>query len=155
MISWLSDCLRTIKIQILKTRTILFGSKTKNDYLLLWFSLTYHYPFCRGIFNCRWFPGSEFFDYLDFNLYPIQPPYSRLIKVECQNDGSSRLNINEISGFYEQIQRNTTYIIHPDEILADNFVFMVKATQDARVLGQFTEEGQELIEEMMEVIKKK
>jgi len=97
---------------------------------------------------------SEFFDYLNFNLYPIRPPYSRLIKVECQNDGSSRLNIKEISGFYEQIQRNTNYIIHPDEILADNFIFMVKATQDARVLGQFTEEGQELIEAMMEVMKK-
>jgi len=91
---------------------------------------------------------SEFFDYLEFNLYPVQPPYSRTVKVLSQNDGSSRLDLNEVEGFYEQIQKNTNYIIHPDEILADNFIFMVQAKQDARTLGPFSEEGVRLIEEM-------
>jgi hypothetical protein len=31
----------------------------------------------------------------------------------------------EVEGFYEQIGRNTRYLIHPDEILADNFVLMI------------------------------
>jgi len=30
-----------------------------------------------------------------------------------------------VEGFYEKIGRNTQYIIHPEEILADNFVFLV------------------------------
>jgi hypothetical protein len=94
-----------------------------------------------------------FFDYLDFNLYPIQPPYSGTIKVLSQNDGSSRLDLKKVKGFYEQIQKNTDYIIHPDEILADNFIFLIQANEDARTLGQFTEEGIQLIEEMERVIK--
>jgi hypothetical protein len=32
----------------------------------------------------------------------------------------------EADGFMEQIGRNTGYIIHPDEVLADNFVIMVQ-----------------------------
>lgn len=31
------------------------------------------------------------------------------------------LTIEQVSGFYEQVGRNTEYIIHPEEILADNF----------------------------------
>jgi hypothetical protein len=31
------------------------------------------------------------------------------------------LTIDQVSGFYEQVGRNTEYIIHPEEILADNF----------------------------------
>ncbi len=96
----------------------------------------------------------EFFDYLAFNLYPIQPPYSRTIKVLSQNDGSSRLDLKKVKGFYEQIQKNTDYIIHPDEILADNFIFLIQAKADARTLGQFTEEGIELIEEMGKIIER-
>jgi len=94
----------------------------------------------------------EFFDYLQFNLYPIQSLYSRTIKVISQNDGSSRLNLKTIEGFYEQIQKNTDYIIHPDEILADNFIFLIQAKQDARTLGSFSEEGIELIEAMEKVL---
>jgi len=93
-----------------------------------------------------------FFDYLQFNLYPIQPPYSRTVKVLSNSDGSSRLDLNKVGGFYEQIKKNTNYIIHPDEILADNFIFMVQAKQDARTLGQFSEEGVALIEEMEKII---
>jgi len=97
---------------------------------------------------------SLFFDYLQFNLYPIQPPYSRTIKVVSQNDGSSRLNLETVEGFYEQIQKNTDYIIHPDEILADNFIFLVQAKQDARTLGAFSEEGIQLIEAMENILVK-
>lgn len=32
-------------------------------------------------------------------------------------------NFEEITGFFEQIGRNTDYIIHPEEIMADNFAF--------------------------------
>ena len=95
---------------------------------------------------------SEFFDYLQFNLYPIQSPFESSIKVFSQDDGTSRINLDEVEGFYEQIQRNTNYIIHPDEILADNFIFLVQAKKDPRTLGQFSEEGIKLIEEMEKII---
>lgn len=34
-------------------------------------------------------------------------------------------SMNDISGFFEQIGRNTQYILHPEEIMADNFVFAI------------------------------
>ena len=40
-------------------------------------------------------------------------------------DGESTIDMASISNFYEQIGTNTTYIIHPNEILVDNFVLLV------------------------------
>lgn len=38
-------------------------------------------------------------------------------------DGNPALfKLSEVNGFFQQVGRNTSYIIHPDEILADNFV---------------------------------
>ena len=31
----------------------------------------------------------------------------------------------EVSGFFEQVGRNTKYVIHPEEILADNFALLI------------------------------
>jgi hypothetical protein len=35
------------------------------------------------------------------------------------------LDVGKIQGFYEQVGRNTDYIIHPEEILADNFEYLL------------------------------
>jgi hypothetical protein len=35
-----------------------------------------------------------------------------------------------VKGFHEQIGRNTGYIIHPEEVLADNFVLLVRRETD-------------------------
>jgi hypothetical protein len=32
---------------------------------------------------------------------------------------------SQVPGFSEQVGQNTKYIIHPEEILADNFVFLL------------------------------
>jgi hypothetical protein len=41
-------------------------------------------------------------------------------------NGEPRLyRVREVSGFFEQIGRNTRYIIHPEEIMADNFSLML------------------------------
>jgi hypothetical protein len=55
--------------------------------------------------------GGTFFDYLQFSL-ALREPF-RLVPV------------NEVQGYFEQVGRNTGYIIHPEEILADNFAFAV------------------------------
>ena len=38
--------------------------------------------------------------------------------------------MKQITGFYEQVGRNTGYILHPEEILADNFVHIVFNTEN-------------------------
>lgn len=48
-------------------------------------------------------------------------------RMEAQlRDGEPLLlSVAEVSGFFEQVGRNTAYIIHPEEILADNFSLML------------------------------
>ena len=47
------------------------------------------------------------------------------------SDGQPQLlDPKTTTSFHEQIGKNTRYIIHPDEILADNFVHLVNQTKD-------------------------
>ncbi len=68
--------------------------------------------------------GGEFFEYLQLALLlragsPTAQP----------SGGDTRVvGLQEVSGFFEQVGRNTEYIIHPEEILADNFAMLVLAT---------------------------
>lgn len=63
--------------------------------------------------------GGTFFDYLQFRL-ALRDPF-RLVQV------------NEVQGFFEQVGTNTQYIIHPEEILAENFAFAVTEKPGLRV----------------------
>jgi len=60
---------------------------------------------------------------------------SKLLLVERLGDGAPRpvgdgeavtlVDFEAAGGFFEQVGRNTGYLIHPEEILADNFVLVV------------------------------
>lgn len=65
--------------------------------------------------------GGEFFDYLQLKFIVLPVAAQHLQKQE-----SPRLvDMKDVSGFMEQVGRNTSYIIHPEEILADNFALLV------------------------------
>ena len=99
--------------------------------------------------------GGEFFDYLVFQFIVINAPansddlgYTSLqTKATTPSlvDGKVMLvNPKEAVGFLDQVGRNTNYIIHPDEILADNFVIIATAKSEvpspdvlARIQGVF------------------
>lgn len=62
----------------------------------------------------------------------------RLMKVERQEGGwrpllvegePVMLAVEQLKSFSEQIGQNTKYIIHPDEIMADNFVHLIMQTE--------------------------
>jgi hypothetical protein len=76
--------------------------------------------------------GGSFFDYLVFALVLAQEPPS-LARVE------------EVSGFFEQVGRNTQYIIHPEEIVADNFALLA--------LGQANVPSPEVLQRISNVLK--
>jgi hypothetical protein len=70
--------------------------------------------------------GGNLFAYLTFRL------------LEVENVGGQRqpvlvggqpvlLDPAAVPGYHEQIGRNTKYIIHPEEVLADNFVYLIDA----------------------------
>ena len=56
-------------------------------------------------------------------------------------------SMNDITGFFEQIGRNTQYILHPEEIMADNFVF---AMNDRK-----RQPTQKIIDEIQKRLRKK
>ena len=73
--------------------------------------------------------GSTFFRYLQFRLMVIDRKTSRAIL----KDGKPILwNHQTVEGFFEQIGRNTDYVIHPEETLANNFIHLMTAKQDLK-----------------------
>ena len=55
-------------------------------------------------------------------------------KPILNNDKPTRLKPDEAEGFFEQIGRNTSYILHPEETLANNFVFLITEKKDLKNL---------------------
>ena len=69
--------------------------------------------------------GGSFFKYLQFRL---------LLKAVEDEDATASapsgsepklVEVEEVSGYFEQVGRNSSYIIHPEEILAVNFALIV------------------------------
>lgn len=70
--------------------------------------------------------GGQFFDYLDFKLMAIESPDTPTSSQPLMVEGKPVLvDARKAVGFMEQIGKNTGYIIHPDEILADNFSMII------------------------------
>ena len=73
--------------------------------------------------------GGSFFRYLQFRLMVID----RITSKAILKDGKPILwNHDAVEGFFEQIGRNTDYIIHPEETLANNFVYLMMAKEDLK-----------------------
>ena len=71
--------------------------------------------------------GGEFFDYLTFKLLAVTNA-DAYWEPGLINGRPQLLEPTEVRGFFEQVGNNTSYIIHPDEILADNFVLLISGT---------------------------
>lgn len=99
---------------------------------------------------------STFFAYLEFNLFPIEQTPDGHWKVLVKEDGySSTLNIQTQPDFFRQIKDNTGYIIHPDEVLADNFSFIMQEKNGQKVSMKFSPEGKQLLANLETLLKEK
>lgn len=100
-------------------------------------------------------PGKRsFFGYVEFNLFQIAPNGPDGWKVLTKSDGyTSTLNLQTLPDFFRQIKENTEYIIHPDEILADNFSFLFREKAGGGHTRNFRPEGKKLLAEIEAVIK--
>ena len=75
--------------------------------------------------------GGEFFEYLSAQLLVVERKQSGASVSATYDTAHPRLlGFDQVSGFYEQVGRNTEYIIHPEEILADNFRLLVLQKKD-------------------------
>lgn len=91
-----------------------------------------------------------FFSYLTFQLFEIGDR-AGMWSVKNKDVGYS---VDEISGFWEQIGENTRYIIHPDEVCADNFVILAFAKEkNNQNLEKLSKEGVKLVEDFEKIIR--
>lgn len=75
------------------------------------------------------YSGGTFFDYLVFRLMAVERSGGQWQPV--RDDAEPRLfGPGEVSNFFEQIGTNTNYVIHPEETIANNFVFALTGRDD-------------------------
>ncbi len=69
------------------------------------------------------YDGGDFFKYLNIGFLNLKGTENK--EVDYVDGQAVIYTFKEVSNFYEQVGRNTGYIIHPEEILADNFTFAI------------------------------
>ena len=86
--------------------------------------------------------GGSLFDYLTFKLLVLRKEGQRLIP-ELMDGRPVVIDPRGIDDFTRQIGKNTNYIVHPDEILADNFVLLAGGGEEVptpRILEEMARE---------------
>ena len=96
-----------------------------------------------------------FFNYLKFELFELEKQADGRYLVLTKENGSSTLMLQNLPDFFKKIGDNTQYIIHPDEIIADNFFMMALATQeiDGFDMGKFSAKGKVLIQDVEKAVR--
>jgi hypothetical protein len=89
--------------------------------------------------------GGEFFAYLQFQFLVVEKDGgSGNLKAVSEGSSAKLVGMERVAGFMEQVGRNTNYIIHPEEILADNFALLV--------LNESKVASPEILQKMREVL---
>lgn len=74
--------------------------------------------------------GGTLFKYLQFRLMTVEPDGDGGWRARLTDGRPELFNPKAIDAYAAKIGRNTGYIIHPDEILADNFAHLVLGKND-------------------------
>jgi hypothetical protein len=88
--------------------------------------------------------GGDLFHYLTFRLLVIELAEGKWRFARGRNGLPILLPAEQVPGYFDKIGANTDYVIHPEEILADNFALLVQ--------GSGGVESKWLIEEMRDVL---
>jgi hypothetical protein len=95
---------------------------------------------------------SSYFAHLDFQLFALEmDEQAGHYRILISPDGRSTLGPDHFVSYLQKVKDNTTYLIHPDEILADNFIWAV--SEDETSWRRFSEEGRALLLQMRDAIK--
>ena len=93
-----------------------------------------------------------FFDYLYFDLFEVQQEKNGKWKVISDSQGKALIPDDAMPSFFDQIKYNTQYIIHPDEILADNFMILAMSKKSTEQYDSLDEQGKELLKKIHEAL---
>ena len=75
--------------------------------------------------------GGGVFAYIDAKLLAIEKHDGKW-RPKLAQGKPLLMGYDEVTGFYEQVGRNTSYIMEPEEILASNFAMLITGTQRVR-----------------------
>ncbi|MBK7408755.1 MAG: hypothetical protein IPJ40_12250 [Saprospirales bacterium] len=95
-------------------------------------------------FNAR---QPQFFSYLEFQLFTLEKDtITQQYVVQVSPEGRSTLGPDIFVQYLAQVRDNTDYLIHPDEVLADNFIYAVQGFEHPDRWDRFSEEGKALLQ---------
>lgn len=73
------------------------------------------------LYTKKTYNGGSLFDYCNVGLVPLD---NNLIPI--RHDGKTLIySLDEAKDFYDKVGNNTDYVFNPEEILADNFSFLI------------------------------
>ena len=73
--------------------------------------------------------GTTFFDYMTFGLIEVKIFDEKCVPV-IRNNKPTILDERDLPDYLEKVGSNTEYFVHPEEILADNFLLMVNEDEN-------------------------
>ena len=96
---------------------------------------------------------TAFFQYLGWNYFEMTPSVSGkdLVIQTIGAQQKSTLNTTGINQLFKD-KFNTDYIIHPDEIIADNFAIALLSTKNDKIMETLTADGKRLIVIIKEIL---
>lgn len=78
------------------------------------------------IYTDKSYEGNTLVDYLKIGLVPLNGDF-----IPIQKAGKTLVyTLDEAEDFYTQVGKNTSYVIHPEEIMADNFAYTLIGKKD-------------------------
>ena len=75
------------------------------------------------LYSTQNYSDGDFFKYLNVGFLSLIGDTDK--SIELVDNKPVIYNFKQVTGFFEQVGKNTQYIIHPEEILADNFAFAI------------------------------
>jgi hypothetical protein len=92
----------------------------------------------------------DFFNYIQFDLFAIEDSKSTSPYIKEKPIQITSIDKSYYSDFFRQISDNTQYIIHPDEIMADNFMLMINAYINNN-FEDFSTEGRAILDKLHKI----
>jgi len=120
--------------------------KTKENQLFKAFPFTF--SFSEGMEKQK----KDYLHHLAFDLYRIDSTATGWQVLTSPTGYLSTISYKAHPEFVEQIGNNTDYIIHPDEILADNFALLALSKQDPSTIEKLDDYGKSLLKQIEQIL---
>lgn len=95
----------------------------------------------------------HFFSYMKFDLFPLKIENDYAI-LDYQKVKNFLIDPSYYEDYFKQIKDNTSYTIHPDEIMADNFAVLIMEGPNSE-FSNFSVEGKKLLIDLLYILQSK